>query len=50
MKTILKIACMYCGKHMGEKEGNGTTGTSHSICRECWEKHFPQWPYPERDK
>jgi len=48
MKTILKVECMYCRKAMGEKDGQGTEGTSHSICRECWLKHFPDFPYPER--
>ncbi len=46
MKTTLKIACMYCEKDMGEKDGKGVEGTSHSICRECWEKHVPGEPYP----
>ncbi len=47
MGMVLKIVCMYCEKDMGEKDGKGVEGTSHSICRECWEKYYPQWPYPE---
>lgn len=39
--TILKIECMYCHKNMGQKDGEGVEGTSHSICRECWEKYYP---------
>ena len=46
MKTILKIECMDCRKVMGEKDGQGTEGTSHSICPECWEVRFPGVPYP----
>ncbi|MBA7607533.1 hypothetical protein ES703_14692 [subsurface metagenome] len=46
--TVLKIVCMYCGENMGEKDGEGVEGTSHSICRKCWEERFPDWPYPEK--
>jgi len=35
MKTTLKIVCMWCGKDMGEKDGEGVEGTSHSICEAC---------------
>jgi transposase-like protein len=38
METIIKIECSYCKKDMGTKDGNGTTGVSHSICQECAEK------------
>src|SRR3989304_4178643 len=34
--TVLKIACMYCGADMGEKDSQGTEGISHSICEPCW--------------
>lgn len=49
MKTILKIACMFCGGDMGEKDGQGVEGVSHSICESCWHDHFPRFPYPEGD-
>jgi len=40
MKTILKIECGYCGKDMGEKDGKGISGVSHSICPECFQKEM----------
>lgn len=49
-KTILKIVCMYCKKGMGTKDGEGVEGTSHGICKKCWEKLFPDYPYPEESK
>lgn len=36
--TILTIICAWCGKDMGTKDGQGTTGTSHGICAECSKK------------
>jgi hypothetical protein len=29
------IVCSYCRKQMGEKDGQGQTGVSHSICPDC---------------
>ena len=37
-KTTLKIQCAWCGKDMGEKDGEGIEGTSHSICQDCLDK------------
>lgn len=34
-ETILMVVCAWCGKVMGEKEGKGVSGVSHSICDEC---------------
>jgi len=34
----MKIVCAWCGKEMGEKEGEGIEGATHSICDECLEK------------
>ena len=34
----MKIVCAWCGKEMGEKNGKGIEGISHSICRECLAK------------
>ncbi len=31
----MKIVCAWCGKDMGEKNGKGVEGISHSICQEC---------------
>ncbi len=34
----MKIVCAWCGNDMGEKDGKGVEGVSHSICRECLAK------------
>ena len=34
----MKIVCAWCGKDMGEKEGKGIEGISHSICDQCADK------------
>ena len=31
----MKIVCAWCGKDMGEKDGKGIEGISHSICPKC---------------
>ncbi len=31
----MKIVCAWCNKDMGEKDGKGIEGTSHSICQDC---------------
>ena len=36
--VILDIICAWCGKKLGEKEGEGTT---HGICDDCLLLHFP---------
>ena len=45
--TKLKIVCAWCGKSMGEKEGFGVEGVSHSMCKKCWKSYFPDKPYPK---
>uniref|UniRef100_A0A6M3M8Y4 Uncharacterized protein n=1 Tax=viral metagenome TaxID=1070528 RepID=A0A6M3M8Y4_9ZZZZ len=40
--TELKIVCAWCGKDRGSKDGEGLTGTTHSICPDCKKKHFPK--------
>lgn len=37
----MKIECAWCGKNMGEKDGEGIEGVSHSVCEECYEKMTP---------
>ena len=37
MKTILKVVCMYCGRHIEDKDGEGVEGISHGLCMECLE-------------
>jgi len=34
----MKIVCSWCGKVMGEKDGEGIDGISHSVCDECYTK------------
>jgi len=34
----LWIVCMYCGKDMGCKDGDGVGGVSHSICTTCYSR------------
>ena len=38
--TILFIKCGWCGKDMGQKDGKGVSGISHSICTECYDKEL----------
>ncbi len=46
-KTKLQIYCAWCRQYMGEKDGKGVEGKSHSICEKCWHKEFPGVPYPK---
>jgi len=46
MRTVLRIACQYCRKEYGLKDGQGVEGTSHGICLSCWEERYPDNPYP----
>ena len=41
-RTTLKIVCAWCDKDMGEKDGQGVEGTSHSICPACLAKFMAQ--------
>jgi len=34
----MKIVCSYCGKNIGEKDGDGVEGISHGICEVCLAK------------
>jgi len=40
VRQTMKIVCAYCGRYIGEKEGNGVEGDSHGICQECFEKRM----------
>ena len=31
----MEIVCAWCGKKMGEKDGKGIRGISHSLCQGC---------------
>jgi len=41
-RSLLKIVCAWCGKDMGEKEGQGIEGISHSICKDCLSRFLSQ--------
>ena len=34
----MKIRCAWCGKDMGEKDGEGIEGVSHGMCENCLDK------------
>jgi hypothetical protein len=38
--TTLFIKCSWCQKDLGEKEGQGVSGTSHGICSACFDKEI----------
>jgi hypothetical protein len=40
VSQTMRIVCAYCGRCMGEKEGNGVEGDSHGICQECFGKRM----------
>ena len=40
LHTRMQVVCAWCGKDMGEKDGKGQTGTTHSICPKCKEKEI----------
>ena len=31
----MKIVCAWCNKYMGEKDGKGVRGITHSVCEKC---------------
>jgi len=31
----MKVVCAWCGKAIGEKDGKGVEGVSHSVCERC---------------
>ena len=35
MGKRLKIECAWCGRYMGERDGYGVEGVTHSICEQC---------------
>lgn len=34
----MKIVCAWCGKEMGERNGNDKDEVSHGMCEECFNK------------
>jgi len=39
----LQIVCAWCGKVLGETDGEGVEGISHGICDHCLTVHFPHF-------
>lgn len=37
---MMQVICAWCERVLGTKAG--TSGTTHTICRDCERKHFPQ--------
>jgi transcriptional regulator with XRE-family HTH domain len=33
----MNIVCAWCGARIGKKDGRGVSGTSHSMCKKCFE-------------
>lgn len=33
----MNIVCAWCGASIGQKDGHGVSGTSHSMCKECFD-------------
>ena len=38
----MKMICSWCGKDLGEKDGEGVEGVSHGVCEECLEKFLAE--------
>ena len=34
----MKIVCAWCGGEMGEKDGEGVDGASHTMCQGCFDR------------
>ena len=43
-RTIIRVVCGWCGKDMGTKEGMGVTGTTTTICEECFVRETKDAP------
>lgn len=43
-KTILKVVCAWCGADLGTKDGKGTEGVTHGICKKCAKKELAKVP------
>lgn len=37
-QTLIRVFCAWCGKYMGDKDGQGQTGASHGMCPKCYKK------------
>ena len=34
----MNIVCAWCGKSIGNKDGEGINGVSHGVCETCYER------------
>ena len=41
LKYIITVICGWCGKKIGEKDGQDVEGESHGICDDCLNLNFP---------
>ena len=39
--TKITVKCGWCGKELGEKDGQGVEGDNHGICDDCLNHYFP---------
>jgi len=37
-KTVITVQCAWCGKPLGEKDGQGVSGVSDGMCSECYNR------------
>lgn len=41
-KTTMNVLCAWCGKYLKTIDGKGTSGDSHGICKECFQKQIDE--------
>jgi len=47
-ETKMKVVCAWCGADLGTKDGHGSTGTTHGICKDCAKKETAKLPKESR--
>ena len=40
MQTVIEVYCCVCHKKLGEKDGLGVSGPSHTYCKVCLEREL----------
>lgn len=43
-QSEIKVVCAWCGADMGTKDGKGTWGVSHGICKKCAKAELAKVP------
>ena len=46
----MKIMCAWCSKDLGEKPPFDDPRVTHSICKECKDKHFGEGNYAKENR